>query len=316
MQRRIFHGDIGLRRLKPPVVAILRLHDFIEVGCRETHHAVSRFLEAVGDHPLCVAELNELQHRTRHVISVLERADNEDLKTLCDIITPGKNGTPRISDSLTKTSVYKRNYPHNMPALIPGMVRELSLYGGNSVVNFFKGEGSDFSAILRKVAKRLKVSFRETQPDEVIEGYMLQKLFDDMSENLSDEELRSMAHEFGVKPLRYSRQALVAALQMSIRRGSIYGLAWSMNLANVVAKQAIGRGIAVIASGTVLSLTLSILTGPVGWALTTAWTAYDIAGPAYRVIVPAVIYIAYLRLKNRMLALPIYGEVDEDALED
>ena len=123
-------------------------------------------------------------------------------------------------------------------------------------------------------------------------------------------------HTSGAKPLRYSRQALVAALQMSIRRGSIYGLAWSMNLANVVAKQAIGRGIAVIASGTVLSRTLSILTGPVGWALTTAWTAYDIAGPAYRVIVPAVIYIAYLRLKNQMLALPIYGEVDEDALED
>lgn len=253
-----------------------------------------------------------------NVISVLERANNEDLKTLCDIITLGKNGTPRISDSLTKTSVYKRNYPHNMPALIPGMVRELSLYGGNSMVNFFKGEGSDFSAILRKVAKRLKVSFRESQPDEVIEGYMLQKLFDDMSENLSDEELRSMAHEFGVQPLRYSRQALVAALQMSIRRGSIYGLAWSMNLANVVAKQAIGRGIAVIASGTVLSRTLSILTGPVGWALTTAWTAYDIAGPAYRVIVPAVIYIAYLRRKNQQLALPIYGELDEDeeAFED
>ena len=63
-----------------------------------------------------------------NLISVLQRADNEDLKTLCDIITLGKNGTPRISDSLTKTSVYKRNYPHNMAALIPGMVRELGLY--------------------------------------------------------------------------------------------------------------------------------------------------------------------------------------------
>lgn len=204
------------------------------------------------------------------LISVLERADNEDLKTLCDIITLGKNGTSRISDSLTKTSAYKHNYPHNMPELIPGMVRELSLYGGNSVVNFFKGNGADYSKVLSKVAKRLKVSFRETQPDEVIEGYMLQKLFDDMSENLSDEELRSMAREFGVKSLRYSRQALVAALQVLIRRGGIYGLAWSMNVANVVAKQAVGRGVAAFASGTVLSRTLSILTGPVGWALTAA----------------------------------------------
>lgn len=67
-----------------------------------------------------------------------------------------------------------------MPALIPGMVQELSLYGGNSVISLFKGEGSDYSAILRNVAKRLKVSFRNSQPDEVIEGYMLQKLFDDI----------------------------------------------------------------------------------------------------------------------------------------
>lgn len=253
-----------------------------------------------------------------NIISILERADNEDLKTLCDIITLDKNGTPRISDSLTKTLGYKRDYPHNMSALIPGMVRELSLYGGNSVVNFFKGEGSDYSAILRKVAKRLKVSFRNTQSDEVIEGYILQKLFDNVSEKLSDEELRGLAREFGVKPLRYSRQALVAALQMTIRRGGIYGLTWSMNVANVVAKQAVGRGIAVFASGAVLSRTLSILTGPVGWALTAAWTAYDIAGPAYRVIVPAVICIAYLRQKNQQFTLPVYCEVDEneEALED
>lgn len=247
-----------------------------------------------------------------NLISVLERADNEDLKTLCDIITLGKNGTPRISDSLTRTYVYKHNYPRNMSALIPNMVRELGLYGSNSVVNFFKGEGSDYSTILRKVAKRLKVSFRSTQSDEVIEGYMLQKLFDDMSERLTDEELRTMAREFGVKPLRYSRQAIVAAMQVAIRRGGIYGLTWSMNVANVVARQAIGRGVATFASGTVLSRSLSILTGPIGWALTAAWTAYDIAGPAYRVIVPAVIHIAYLRQKNQLLALPMYADLDDE----
>lgn len=249
------------------------------------------------------------------VISILECTDNEDLKTLCDIITLGKDGSPRISDSLTKTSVYKHNYPHNMSALITGMVRELGLYGGNSVVNFFKGEGADYPTILRKVAKRLKVSFRRTQSDKVIEGYMLQKLFDDMSERLTDEELRTMAREFGVKPLRYSRQAIVAAMQVAIRRGGIYRLSWSMNVANIVARQTIGRGVATIATGTVLSRGLSILTGPIGWALTAAWTAYDIAGPAYRVIVPAVIHIAYLRQKNQLLALPMYADL-EDVDED
>ena len=83
-----------------------------------------------------------------NVISILKCADNEDLKTLCNIITLGKNGTPRVSDNLTKTSTYKRNYPHRMASLIPGMVRELNLYGGNSVINFFKGEGADYSIIV------------------------------------------------------------------------------------------------------------------------------------------------------------------------
>lgn len=127
-----------------------------------------------------------------------------------------------------------------------------------------------------------------------------------------------MTREFEIKPLQYSRQAMVTALQIAIRRGGLYGLSWSMNLANVVARQAIGRGMAAFATGSVLSRSLSVLTGPIGMAITAAWTAYDVAGPAYRVIVPAIIYIAYLRRKNQQLSLPIYGEVDEDeeAFED
>ncbi len=42
---------------------------------------------------------------------------------------------------------------------------------------------------------------------------------------------------------------------------------------------------------------LSILTGPVGWIITGVWTAIDIAGPAYRVTIPACILVATLRLK-------------------
>ena len=38
----------------------------------------------------------------------------------------------------------------------------------------------------------------------------------------------------------------------------------------------------------------------------------DIAGPAYRVIVPAVIQIAYLRQKSLMLELSISPEQDDD----
>ena len=43
---------------------------------------------------------------------------------------------------------------------------------------------------------------------------------------------------------------------------------------------------------------MSLLTGPVGWVITGAWTLIDIAGPAFRVTLPAVIQIAVLRKKH------------------
>lgn len=37
--------------------------------------------------------------------------------------------------------------------------------------------------------------------------------------------------------------------------------------------------------------------GPVGWAITGLWTAISLAGPAYRITIPCVCHVAYLRQK-------------------
>ena len=55
-----------------------------------------------------------------------------------------------------------------------------------------------------------------------------------------------------------------------------------------------GRGLPLVGN-VVLMRIASIHTAPIGRALTGAWTAIDIAGAAYRVTVPAVIEIAFLR---------------------
>ncbi|GAA8784687.1 hypothetical protein BTM142_04890 [Helicobacter pylori] len=46
-----------------------------------------------------------------------------------------------------------------------------------------------------------------------------------------------------------------------------------------------------------LKKTLGILAGPIGWAITGALVSINLAGPAYRVTVPACVLIAALRLK-------------------
>ncbi|WRD07117.1 flagellar biosynthesis protein FlgG [Helicobacter pylori] len=46
-----------------------------------------------------------------------------------------------------------------------------------------------------------------------------------------------------------------------------------------------------------LKKTLGILAGPIGWVITGALVSVNLAGPAYRVTVPACVLIAALRLK-------------------
>ncbi|EGC2389073.1 hypothetical protein H9I54_005277, partial [Escherichia coli] len=58
----------------------------------------------------------------------------------------------------------------------------------------------------------------------------------------------------------------------------------------------IGRGLT-LAGNQILVKALSILTGPIGWAITAAWTIVDVGGTAYRVTIPAVIQVAVLRAK-------------------
>lgn len=67
-------------------------------------------------------------------------------------------------------------------------------------------------------------------------------------------------------------------------------------IANAIMKALFGRGLTLVANST-LTRIMAILTGPIGWAITALWTMIDIAGPAYRVTIPAVIQVAYLRKK-------------------
>ncbi len=46
-----------------------------------------------------------------------------------------------------------------------------------------------------------------------------------------------------------------------------------------------------------LKKTLGILAGPIGWVITGTLVSINLAGPAYRVTVPACVLIAALRLK-------------------
>ena len=62
--------------------------------------------------------------------------------------------------------------------------------------------------------------------------------------------------------------------------------------ANALAKSVASRAVAGVAATTALSGLAGMLAGPMGLVLTAGWS---LAGPAYRVTIPAVTYIGCLR---------------------
>lgn len=226
----------------------------------------------------------------------LRNADGSDLKVLVDYLTKTKDGENRFTEELTMTENYKKYYPDQLQLMAEDIAEELQLYGGNTFMNILRGHGVEYRELLIDVCKRLKVNFNKESSIEMIEYNLLQKILLDSLENMTIEELKKILDEMNIPTQGYGKQAFVAALQMAIKRGGFSAYKIAVIVANAVSRALIGRGLT-IAANAAITRWLSVFAGPIGWTVTAIWTAIDIAGPAYRVTIPSVVQIAYMRIK-------------------
>lgn len=244
-------------------------------------------------------------------LDFLKGCSNDELRVLSDIILLDKDKQPRLTEELTCTQSYKDNYPDNVHGYLKELIEELELFGGNTVANILRwGEGVPYSEILHDVAKKQKVNFKYDATDETIERYLVQKLIDDTLDKMSEEELRELTNDLGIKVAgKFTKQAATAALMTAFRLGGFASYKLLVIVANAIAKFILGRGLSLVANAA-LTRWAAVFVGPVGWIITGLWTMVDIAGPAYRVTIPAVIQIALLR------QLQIMKPNDEKALDN
>lgn len=220
-------------------------------------------------------------------LEILDELSNEELEVLVKlIIDKGK-----LSETLSKDVSYKLHYP-NHKCYVDKIKEELTRFGGNSIKNFFRGKGVSYRKILIDVCKKTKTSYNNKAPIVRIEKALLEKVLVDAWDKMSTEEkeelLRGGAQNFG------SDKFTVATLIAIFRAGGFGAYRLTLIIANMIAKAVIGRGLS-LATNAALVRSLAIFAGPIGWIATAIWTVVDVAGPAYRVTIPAVIYIAALR---------------------
>lgn len=124
------------------------------------------------------------------------------------------------------------------------------------------------------------------------------KILSDALDKMSKEELKELAESLGLKNTSgITSQALTGIFQAIFKAGGFKSYQLTVIIVNAILKALIGRGLT-FGGNILLTRTMAILTGPIGWIITGLWTAVDIAGPAYRITIPAVIQIAVLRQKH------------------
>lgn len=241
------------------------------------------------------------EYRPDTDLEFLAECDNEDLDVLVVYLTRGKDGDLRWNEELTDKEAYKQNHL-NHKAYWQDIAAELQTWGGNSFANLARGDqGPLYKKVLIDVAKKMKVNFNPESRVELIEMNLLMKVLTDSLEKMTPEQLKEIVETTGLKTTNFTPQAVVAALQIAVRKTGF----WAMNklaliVANAVAKMVLGRGLMVATNAAItatVARTCAIFAGPIGWAITGLWTLVDLAGPAYRVTIPSVIHVAYMRAK-------------------
>jgi uncharacterized protein YaaW (UPF0174 family) len=238
-----------------------------------------------------------MKYREDPDLDFLKRCSADDLDPLVEILTRTKKGRRRITQRLTKHPRFKEQSPDHTKYW-DLIAAELQCFGANTIATIARrGHGAFYRKILLNVCDKLKVNYNKKSSTATIEWNLLMKVLLDSLEHTSPDDLRRILQELNIPTTHFTGEAIVAAMQAAIKAGRFQAYEIAVIIANAVVKAVLGRGLPA-AVNAALTRVLGILAGPIGWVITGLWTVVDIASPAYRVAIPAVIYVAYLRLKQ------------------
>lgn len=216
------------------------------------------------------------------LVQLLLNADKGDIDLLIDYVTnTGKLGFS-MSDSVKAVlqDTKRQDIPDDETLRL--LVRELQHFGGNTFVNLFRRNGVSYSEIVDDVASHLKMKVPAAASVEEKEALIIDCVFTSSWKKMSDDERSQILHDMGINTS--------ASMDIPVwQRAAL--------VANGLAQTTAGKVLPLIA-GLGIGRVLGVLTGPVGLAITGLYTAYDISNPAFRVTLPCVVQVAWIRLKN------------------
>lgn len=226
---------------------------------------------------------------------VLLSASADDVRLLIDVITD--NGKGRISLSSSVCKQLSAAAEGEVGEFVRAMVaEELTRFGGNSLMNLLRGgSGVSYKELLSDVASHVGAKTAAADCAQM-EMAVIAKVLEQSLGRMSEEDKKTFFDSVGMSYRPGMGPGALATLLASLTASGVASYRLAALVASATMSSLVGRGVA-FAGGATLGRGLAVLAGPLGWAITGIWTAFDLASPAYRVTVPCVIQIGHMRQK-------------------
>lgn len=253
--------------------------------------------------------------------NVLDKLTNEELEVIVKLIVEKGWQT----ESLSKDKDYKKYYPDHKK-YVDKIKNELSLMGGDTIANFARsilGKKSSVSyrEMLKDVCKKMDIEYEESTVDDELEKDLLATIVKRAYDNLPEKEQNILWKLLKDEAPTTNKNNLFYNIYAD-NMGKAYLL--STLVANVLCKTFVGKKLSFIDDikppEELDLLEESISTAIMGIKtlvkvhnesrkislipiLDTISTAKEITGPAYRVVLPAMVYIAAMnQIKNNNIS--------------
>ena len=245
-------------------------------------------------------------------LKFLEELNSSDLHGLVSVLTIDKDGSKRWAEELTSSKKYKAHYPSHKKYW-DLIAAELQCFGANSIVTLFRGgKGVLYEEILEDVCGKSGVKFEKGSTVKEKENQLILKIIEKSLEKMSGSDRCEFAASLGFFDLTtFTSSALLGAAQAAFKDGGYQSYQLTLIVVNAVSNVSLGHGLT-LAGNAALARAVSICAASISWAVTDLWTVTDIAGPAYRVTIPSVILVAYLREKLDKEKKEILSEIYRD----
>ncbi|EGR1075946.1 hypothetical protein EFU47_17475 [Vibrio cholerae] len=265
--------------------------------------------------------------------ALLERADEKELSVLADLITDKGEGRLMLDKNLKELiiSFQKKN---KLCELSDTLAKEICAFGSHSAMNVFRsGEGAEYSAILKDVAKMLGAESKGAIDVYSLERGVLaaliykavnDKIDEELFKDLTSKDRKSNAliaesvHQTAKGKREHLVETILDVFDAELVRKLVeqvltekYILMLCSGIGAVMNVGASGAGIMATAK---LAGGLAARFNPLTAVVSGAVSAFSLSGPAFRIVIPAVVQIALIRYHQIALETQQFCEELESCL--